>query len=91
MASEDVKPSESAVSTIVNLAEEAKMAREGVVKAPSLAVLSVCKSLVAGGVAGGVWVLDFSTSRVFVSLEWSSSEKKISRKNWILFFKNSFD
>ncbi|VVA23734.1 PREDICTED: mitochondrial [Prunus dulcis] len=54
MASEDVKPSESAVSTIVNLAEEAKMAREGVVKAPSLAVLSVCKSLVAGGVAGGV-------------------------------------
>ncbi|KAM1470263.1 hypothetical protein TB2_040776 [Malus domestica] len=54
MASEDVKPSESAVSTIVNLAEEAKMAREGVVKAPNLALLSVCKSLVAGGVAGGV-------------------------------------
>ncbi|CAN6568285.1 hypothetical protein ACFX2I_000765 [Malus domestica] len=54
MASEDVKPSESAVTTIVSLAEEAKMAREGVVKAPSLALLSVCKSLVAGGVAGGV-------------------------------------
>ncbi|KAL6126278.1 hypothetical protein ACLB2K_074329 [Fragaria x ananassa] len=54
MASEDVKRSETAVSTIVNLAEEAKLAREGVVKAPSLAVLSVCKSLVAGGVAGGV-------------------------------------
>lgn len=54
MASEDVKPSESAVSTIVNLAGEAKLAREGVVKAPSLAVLSVCKSLLAGGVAGGV-------------------------------------
>ncbi|XP_050154287.1 mitochondrial adenine nucleotide transporter ADNT1-like isoform X2 [Malus sylvestris] len=54
MASEDVKPSESAVSTIVNLAEEAKMAREGVVKAPNLALLSICKSLVAGGVAGGV-------------------------------------
>ncbi|KAG8477479.1 hypothetical protein CXB51_030951 [Gossypium anomalum] len=30
MASEDVKTSESAVSTIVNLAEEAKLAREGV-------------------------------------------------------------
>ncbi|KAA0048929.1 mitochondrial adenine nucleotide transporter ADNT1 [Cucumis melo var. makuwa] len=53
MASEDVKRSESAVSTIVNLAEEAKLAREGV-KAPSYAVLSICKSLVAGGVAGGV-------------------------------------
>ncbi|KAJ4876694.1 Mitochondrial adenine nucleotide transporter ADNT1 [Raphanus sativus] len=51
MASEDVKRSESAaVSTIVNLAEEA---REGV-KAPSYAVLSICKSLFAGGVAGGV-------------------------------------
>ncbi|XWS46188.1 hypothetical protein CRYUN_Cryun14cG0043300 [Craigia yunnanensis] len=53
MASEDVKTSESAVSTIVNLAEEAKLAREGV-KAPSYAILSICKSLVAGGVAGGV-------------------------------------
>ncbi|XP_050229661.1 mitochondrial adenine nucleotide transporter ADNT1-like [Mercurialis annua] len=52
MASEDVKSrSESAVSTIVNLAEEA---REGV-KAPSgHALLSIAKSLVAGGVAGGV-------------------------------------
>lgn len=56
MASEDVKQSESAVSTIVNLAEEAKLARarETVVKAPNYAVLSICKSLVAGGVAGGV-------------------------------------
>nr|TKS14446.1 mitochondrial substrate carrier family protein [Populus alba] len=53
MASEDVKTSESAVTTIVNLAEEAKLAREGV-KAPSHAILSICKSLVAGGVAGGV-------------------------------------
>ncbi|KAK8509664.1 hypothetical protein V6N12_001745 [Hibiscus sabdariffa] len=53
MASEDVKATESAVSTIVNLAEEAKLAREGV-KAPSYDVLSICKSLVAGGVAGGV-------------------------------------
>ncbi|THF99134.1 hypothetical protein TEA_027881 [Camellia sinensis var. sinensis] len=58
MASEDVvaKTSETAVSTIVNLAEEAKIAREGV-KAPSHALLSICKSLVAGGVAGGVSVL----------------------------------
>ncbi|KAJ6308031.1 hypothetical protein OIU76_017743 [Salix suchowensis] len=56
MASEDVKTSESAVSTIVNLAEEAKLAREGV-KAPGPALLSICKSLVAGGVAGGVFRL----------------------------------
>ncbi|KAF5937141.1 hypothetical protein HYC85_024647 [Camellia sinensis] len=53
MASEDVKSGESAVSTIVNLAEEAKLAREGV-GAPSFAVPSICKSLVAGGVAGGL-------------------------------------
>ena len=53
MASEDVKTSESAVTKIVNLAEEAKFTREGV-KAPSYAVMSVCKSLIAGGVAGGV-------------------------------------
>jgi solute carrier family 25 phosphate transporter 23/24/25/41 len=56
MASEDVvgKTGETAVSTIVNLAEEAKIASEGV-KAPShAALLSICKSLVAGGVAGGV-------------------------------------
>lgn len=67
MASEDVKPSESAVSTIVNLAEEAKLARarEGVAKAPSYALLSICKSLVAGGVAGGVLVSIFSIFLVF--------------------------
>ncbi|CAN0841053.1 Mitochondrial adenine nucleotide transporter ADNT1 [Linum grandiflorum] len=54
MASEDVKTSgEAAVSTIVNLAEEAKLAREGV-KTQGPAFLSICKSLVAGGVAGGV-------------------------------------
>ncbi|XP_042387024.1 mitochondrial adenine nucleotide transporter ADNT1-like [Zingiber officinale] len=56
MASEDVvgkSTGESAVNTIVNLAEEAKLAREGV-KAPGHAILSICKSLVAGGVAGGV-------------------------------------
>lgn len=55
MASEDVKSGESAVTKIVNLAEEAKLAREGVVKAkPNYAFGSICKSLVAGGVAGGV-------------------------------------
>ncbi|CAN1744432.1 Mitochondrial adenine nucleotide transporter ADNT1 [Linum perenne] len=49
MASEDVKTSgEAAVSTIVNLAEEAKLAREGV-KTQGPAFLSICKSLVAGG------------------------------------------
>ncbi|XP_050376850.1 mitochondrial adenine nucleotide transporter ADNT1-like [Argentina anserina] len=57
MSSEDVagkRTSETAVSTIVNLAEEAKLASEGV-KAPSqAALLSIAKSLVAGGVAGGV-------------------------------------
>ena len=56
MASEDAvskTTGESAVSTIVNLAEEAKLASEGV-KAPSHALVSICKSLIAGGVAGGV-------------------------------------
>ncbi|KAG2380228.1 Mitochondrial adenine nucleotide transporter ADNT1 Adenine nucleotide transporter [Vigna angularis] len=56
MASENVKTGDSAVTTIVNLAEEAKLAREGVVKAPNYALASICKSLVAGGVAGGVSV-----------------------------------
>ncbi|KAL8111241.1 mitochondrial adenine nucleotide transporter ADNT1-like [Apium graveolens] len=49
MSSEDVKTNQSAVSTIVNLAGEAKL-----VQPPSLELLSICKSLVAGGVAGGV-------------------------------------
>ncbi|XP_078169132.1 mitochondrial adenine nucleotide transporter ADNT1-like isoform X1 [Carex rostrata] len=54
MASEDVKSTgETAVTRIVGFAEEAKLAREGV-KGPSYAVLSICKSLVAGGVAGGI-------------------------------------
>lgn len=44
---------DTAVTTIVNLAEEAKLAREGV-KAPGHQILTICKSLVAGGVAGGV-------------------------------------
>ncbi|CAM8984764.1 unnamed protein product [Rhodiola kirilowii] len=52
MASEDVvrKSGDTAVKRIANLAEEA---REGV-KDPGPAILSICKSLIAGGVAGGV-------------------------------------
>ncbi|XP_031114119.1 mitochondrial adenine nucleotide transporter ADNT1-like [Ipomoea triloba] len=53
MASEEVKTGESAVEKIVNLAEEAKLAREEI-KPTSHALLSISKSLVAGGVAGGV-------------------------------------
>ena len=56
-----------AASTIVNLAEEAKIAREGV-KAPNNAFYSICKSLVAGGVAGGVSVHTLLFFRVFVFL-----------------------
>ncbi|KAJ6705455.1 SOLUTE CARRIER FAMILY 25 [Salix purpurea] len=53
MASEEVKTSESAASTIVNRSEEAKLVHEGV-KTPGPALLSICKSLFSGGVAGGV-------------------------------------
>ncbi|XBH80701.1 hypothetical protein VPH35_106392 [Triticum aestivum] len=56
MASEDVVGKSrggTAINTIVNLAEEAKLAREGV-KGPGHQVLTVCKSLFAGGVAGGL-------------------------------------
>ncbi|KAK6141082.1 hypothetical protein DH2020_025177 [Rehmannia glutinosa] len=53
MASEDVKTSESAVSKIVNFAEEAKLAKEDI-RPTKNQVYSICKSLVAGGVAGGV-------------------------------------
>ncbi|KAL0297540.1 UNVERIFIED_CONTAM: Mitochondrial adenine nucleotide transporter ADNT1 [Sesamum radiatum] len=56
MGSEDAvgKTGETeAVSTIVNLAEEAKDYREGV-RAPRRTFRSICKSLFAGGVAGGV-------------------------------------
>ncbi|XP_020105985.1 mitochondrial adenine nucleotide transporter ADNT1-like [Ananas comosus] len=52
MASKDVV-GKSAVTTIVSLTEEAKLARERV-KAPGHAILSICKCLVTGGVAGGV-------------------------------------
>lgn len=57
MASEDVKQrgEAAAVTTIVNLAEEAKAATEGV-KSPKNALLSISKSLAAGGIAGGLYV-----------------------------------
>ncbi|EPS68599.1 hypothetical protein M569_06168 [Genlisea aurea] len=53
MASEDVNTGESAVSTIVNFAEEAKLAKEEI-KPLKPQFYSICKSLIAGGVAGGV-------------------------------------
>uniref|UniRef100_A0A804UCV0 Uncharacterized protein n=1 Tax=Zea mays TaxID=4577 RepID=A0A804UCV0_MAIZE len=56
MASKDVvgkSRGDTAVTTIVNLAEEAKLAREGV-KAPGHQILTICKSLIAGGLAGRV-------------------------------------
>ncbi|KAF3684198.1 Mitochondrial adenine nucleotide transporter ADNT1 [Capsicum annuum] len=48
------KRSESAVNRIVDLAEEAKMASEGVEAPSHAAIFSICKSLAAGGIAGGV-------------------------------------
>ncbi|KAL5208479.1 hypothetical protein ABZP36_032914 [Zizania latifolia] len=45
---------DTAINTVVNLVEEeANLAREGV-KGPGHPVLSICKSLAAGGIAGGV-------------------------------------
>ncbi|KAL4336473.1 hypothetical protein AHAS_Ahas12G0013700 [Arachis hypogaea] len=68
MTSEDVKSGESAVTKIVTLAEEAKLAsREGVVTAaaaPSYAFTTICKSLFTSGVARGVSV-SFLTSFLF--------------------------
>ena len=60
MASEDVvgKTGETAVTRIVNLAEEARIAREGVKAPREFDWLTITKSLIAGGVAGGVLVLD---------------------------------
>ncbi|BBN01669.1 solute carrier family 25 (mitochondrial phosphate transporter), member 23/24/25/41 [Marchantia polymorpha subsp. ruderalis] len=48
-----VDGNESASSALKSLAEEAKLATKDV-KAPSNSVLTICKSLLAGGVAGGV-------------------------------------
>ncbi|KAL2642183.1 hypothetical protein R1flu_009770 [Riccia fluitans] len=48
-----VEGNESASSALKSLAEEAKQATKDV-KTPSSSILTICKSLVAGGVAGGV-------------------------------------
>lgn len=56
MVSKDVvgkSMGESAVNTIVNLAKEAKLSRENV-KAAQYVIGSVLRSLITGGVAGGV-------------------------------------
>lgn len=60
MASEDVvgKSGETAVTRIVNLAEEAKTASEGVKAPREFDWITITKSLLAGGVAGGVLVFD---------------------------------
>lgn len=67
MASEDVvgKSGETAVTTIVNLAEEAKIASQGVKASREFNWITITKSLFAGGVAGGVLVFD--SFRYFVS------------------------
>ncbi|MCD7473437.1 hypothetical protein HAX54_015306, partial [Datura stramonium] len=49
MATKDVKVSESTVEKIVNLAEEAKLARQEI-KPKNHIVICICKSLVVGGV-----------------------------------------
>ncbi|CAM6013906.1 unnamed protein product [Sphagnum balticum] len=49
-----VDDKESAAATLVSLAQEARLATEDVKAPTSNAILTVCKSLIAGGVAGGV-------------------------------------
>jgi len=49
-----VDDKESAAATLVSLAQEARLATEDVKAPTSNAILTVCKSLFAGGVAGGV-------------------------------------
>jgi hypothetical protein len=51
-----VDDKESAAATLVSLAEEARLATEDVKAPTSNAILTVCKSLIAGGVAGGLYV-----------------------------------
>ncbi|AQK89023.1 Mitochondrial adenine nucleotide transporter ADNT1 [Zea mays] len=81
MASEDVvgkSRGDTAVTTIVNLAEEAKLAREGV-KAPGHQILTICKSLVAGGVAGGVFkIRTASSTMVLFRVSSISGEQRAS-------------
>jgi solute carrier family 25 phosphate transporter 23/24/25/41 len=49
-----VDDKESAAATLVSLAQEARLATEDVKAPTSNAILTVCKSLIAGGVAAGV-------------------------------------
>jgi len=49
-----VDDKESAAATLVSLAQEARLATKDVKAPTSNAILTVCKSLIAGGVAGGV-------------------------------------
>ena len=71
MVSEDVQRTSD--STVVDITEEAKLSSEGV-KQPSNALLSIFKSLVAGGVAGGVSVQSFVALIPFLSsFCWSRS------------------
>ncbi len=51
-----VDDKESAAATLVSLAQEARLATEDVKAPTSNAILTVCKSLIAGGTAGGVYV-----------------------------------
>ncbi|KAK6116988.1 hypothetical protein DH2020_049232 [Rehmannia glutinosa] len=86
MASEDgvrKTDEDAAVSTIVNTAEEAKDFHEGV-KASSRGFLSICKSLVAGGVAGGVTYCSCSTGAVenFASGKLPGFETVSSHYSW---------
>jgi solute carrier family 25 phosphate transporter 23/24/25/41 len=49
-----VDDKESAAGALVSLAEDARLATKDVKAPTSNAILTVCKSLLAGGVAGGV-------------------------------------
>ncbi|KAI8025275.1 Mitochondrial adenine nucleotide transporter ADNT1 [Camellia lanceoleosa] len=71
MASEDMKTGESAVSTIMNLAKQAKFAREGV-KAPSYAILKILQVSRHGGVAGRVSLFLFLRNFDFICIVWCS-------------------
>lgn len=51
-----VDDKESAAATLVSWAQEARLATKDVKAPTSNAILTVCKSLIAGGVAGGVYV-----------------------------------
>ncbi|QHO27863.1 Mitochondrial adenine nucleotide transporter [Arachis hypogaea] len=84
MASEDVKSGESAVTKIVTLAEEARLAsREGVVTAataPSYAFTTICKSLLASGVVVGVSISFYSLEVV----DYDAGSAATSREGYLV-------